>query len=83
MVADNALGCEDDEEDYDLTGASLLWRSTFQCARCLRCDRVWTPRVAAPKQCRWCKSRAWQTKPGTIRLGRPPAQPKMKVAKRS
>jgi len=47
--------------------------------RCARCGHVWTvagrldraPEV--PTWCASCKSPAWRTKPGTVRMGRPPA----------
>lgn len=67
-----------DEEDLDLTGASPEWLRVS----CLRCGRTWQPRSASPKQCRWCKSRAWRTKAGSIPLGRPPAA-KIKAAKKA
>ena len=77
-MAEQALAEAREDDGYDLTGASPIWLH----AACLRCGRTWQPRIPSPKQCRWCKSRAWRTKAGTIRLGRPP-QPKLKVAKRA
>lgn len=76
------------EEDYesevpDLNGASSSWLPLSISARCLRCGRTWHPRSASPKQCRWCKSRAWRSAPGSIPLGRPRSQPRLKAMKKA
>lgn len=56
-------------------GSSPLWLRV----QCLRCGRHWVPRLAAPKQCRWCKSRAWRSPVGSIPLGRPRGQTRPRI----
>ena len=78
-MAEQALAEAREDDGYDLTGASPFWRYVI----CQRCGRSWQPRCAVPKQCRWCKSRGWATPAGSIPLGRPRSQPRLKAMKKA